>query len=422
VPVVFVHGVATRRSAAYERAALRRAALWEVFLAPALGVLPGGLGVVDAYWGDDAARFGWNHVSLPGAGEERFGTAGPDGTPDIADRLPVLPASGGETAAAPVTALARESLAAAIDLLWEAAGQSDPGAQAPELARLAAAAAAYAEREPQPAWLTQVTDDRDFLAALLAHLGDGHAPAAHEAFGPSHRRAAVGRLREGLARIASAVPRAATTAALSVARSRTHRSVSVFLGDVLAYLRQREQLGADGAIARAVARAVEEGARSRTGADPRLVVVAHSMGGNIVYDLLSHLRPDLACDALVTVGSQVGLFAELDLFPAVAHPRDPAVERVPALAGVGRWINVFDPDDVLAFVTAGIFAGAEDYRYSTGRGLLGAHSGYLLTPSFHHLLAGRLGAGPPRGAATDRSGEPRGTGTLPPTAQVEHEA
>ncbi|WP_327286849.1 hypothetical protein [Streptomyces sp. NBC_01198] len=398
MPVVFVHGVATRRSAAYERAALRRAALWEAFLAPAWGVPPGGLGIVDAYWGDAAARFGWNHASLPGAGEERFGTADPDTMQDL---LGFLPARGGEVGAAPLTALARESLAAAVDLLWEAAGQSDSGAQAPELARLAAEAADYAERQPQPAWLAQVRDDRDFLAALLAHLVEGrdtapeHAgPAAVEAFGPSRRRAAVGRLREGLARIASAVPRAATTATLSVARSRTHRSVSVFLGDVLAYLRQREQHGADGAIARAVAGAVEEGARSRTEADPRLVVVAHSMGGNIVYDLLSHLRPDLECDALVTVGSQVGLFAELDLFPAVAPPLDPAVERVPALAGVGRWINVFDPDDVLAFVTAGIFAGAEDYRYSTGRGLLGAHSGYLLTPSFHHLLAGRLGNGP----------------------------
>lgn len=64
---------------------------------------------------------------------------------------------------------------------------------------------------------------------------------------------------------------------------------------------------------------------------------------------------------------------------------------MPELPNLARWINVYDPNDVLAFVVGEIFAGAEDYRYSTGRGLLHSHSSYFVRPSFHRTLAHRLG-------------------------------
>ncbi|MFF4258634.1 hypothetical protein ACFY1L_46370 [Streptomyces sp. NPDC001663] len=143
-------------------------------------------------------------------------------------------------------------------------------------------------------------------------------------------------------------------------------------------------------IAERVADALEEGARLRTSTDPWLVVVAHSMGGNIVYDLLSHLRPELECDMLVTVGSQVGLIAELGLFPAVLPPEDPVRDRAPVPEGVSRWINVFDPNDALSFVIGPVFARGEDFQYSTGRGMWGAHSAYFGLPSFYRRLAERL--------------------------------
>ncbi|MFF7250103.1 hypothetical protein ACFZBU_40180 [Embleya sp. NPDC008237] len=377
------------------------------FLAPALGVSAAALTVVDAYWGDVASTFAWEHASLPDGGEERFGVVTPEDWPALGFALAAHP----ETAAnAPVSAIARTSLADAIDLLWAVSAERAQAAEAGELAELAAAAVSYADHLPDPMWLTEVADDRVFLDRLLSRSRERThgADATTETFGGNRRRAAVGRLQEGLARIAAAAPRAATTGLVSVGRSRTHRAVSRFLGDVLSYLRQREQHGRDGAIARVVAEAIEEGDRARTVADPRLVIVAHSMGGNIVYDLLSCLRSELACDTLVTVGSQVGVFAELDLFPAVIAPGDPSVDRVPALPNVGRWINVFDPDDVMAFVVGDIFDNAEDYRYSTGAGLLGAHSAYFLRPSFHRLLAARVAGAPTTGQAgpSDAGDEP----------------
>ncbi|MFE3202594.1 hypothetical protein [Embleya sp. NPDC059237] len=405
MPVVFVHGVATRRSPAYERSSAQRSALLRSFLAPALRVPTDALTVLDAYWGDAASTFAWGHASLPGGGEERFGTAAPEESPVLASACAAHP----ETAAhAPLTAVARTCLADAIDLLWTASSERALAAEAVELAELAVAAASYADRHADPSWLAAVTDDRVFLDRLLARLParTPEADPATEIFGGSGRRAAVGRLREGLARIAAAAPRAATTGLVSVGRSRTHRAVSRFLGDVLSYLRQREQHGADGAIARVIAETIEAADRARTDTDPRLVIVAHSMGGNIVYDLLSCLRPDLACDSLVTVGSQVGVFAELDLFRNVVAPADPRVDRVPALPNLGRWVNVFDPDDVMAFVVGGIFDNVEDYRYSTGAGLLGAHSAYFLRPSFHRLLAARV-APPPESDGGGQTGPTR---------------
>jgi pimeloyl-ACP methyl ester carboxylesterase len=181
---------------------------------------------------------------------------------------------------------------------------------------------------------------------------------------------------------------------LHAARPAAHRAGATFLGDVLTYLRQREADGAHGQIAALVAADLERAETARTPNDPQLLVIAHSMGGNIVYDLLSHLRTDLRCDVLVTVGSQPGLFAELGLFPAVDPPVDPTTDRVPALHNVGRWINVFDPADALAFAAEGIFDGVEDFRYRTGKGLVKAHSSYFGRPSFYVRLAARLGGTP----------------------------
>jgi hypothetical protein len=366
--------------------------MWQAFLAPAVNVVPGSLTVLDPYWGGVAAEFAWNHASLPGSDEERFG--GSDGEELVAELISsaIEGRDGQVSDQAPLTDLARHrGLIDAVDLLWAAAMDRSAAAEAGELAGLAVAALAYAERHPRPGWLGAVGDDREFLARLLDEAVPA-VPAGSETFGggAGGRRAAVGRLREGLGRVASAVPRGATTGVLKLTRSRTHRSVSVFLGDVLCYLRQREANGAQAPIASTVAAAIEEASRARTADDSSLVVVAHSMGGNIVYDLLSHLRTDLTVDILVTVGSQVGVFAELGLLPAVSPPADPAVDRVPPLPNVGRWLNVFDGNDVLAFTAGRIFHAAEDFRYSTGRGLLHAHSAYFLRPSFHRTLAACL--------------------------------
>ncbi|MGW9213002.1 hypothetical protein ACWGR4_39315 [Embleya sp. NPDC055664] len=163
MPVVFVHGVATRRSPAYERSSAQRSALLRSFLAPALRVPTDALTVLDAYWGDAASTFAWGHASLPDGGEERFGTAAPEESPVLASACAAHP----ETAAhAPLTAVARTCLADAIDLLWTASSERALAAEAVELAELAVAAASYADRHADPSWLAAVT------AARVRRLGE----------------------------------------------------------------------------------------------------------------------------------------------------------------------------------------------------------------------------------------------------------
>ena len=76
----------------------------------------------------------------------------------------------------------------------------------------------------------------------------------------------------------------------------------LFLGDVFTYLDQRGDCSHPGPIVSDVIQTLESAAK----AGSPLVVVAHSMGGEIVYDVLSYYRPDIRVHKLVTVGSQVG--------------------------------------------------------------------------------------------------------------------
>jgi hypothetical protein len=138
--------------------------------------------------------------------------------------------------------------------------------------------------------------------------------------------------------------------------------------------------------------ALGEASARITETDDKLIVVAHSMGGNIVYDVLTHFMPEtLKVDVLVTVGSQVGLFEELKLF-ANSDEDVPSPDRpkVPRQRSILRWLNVFDTNDVLGFAAERIFEGVDDFSYSTGKGITGAHVTYFLRPSFYERLSARL--------------------------------
>ncbi|MGW4568415.1 hypothetical protein ACWEN3_40720 [Streptomyces sp. NPDC004561] len=382
MPVVFVHGVATRAGRDCERAVAARTALTHACLAGPLLRGPGPLSVVDCYWGDLGAEFGWNQATLPSV-SSRTETFGPPA------ELELQPA-GEEYQRAPLLVTARQSsLSDALDLLSEAAEASLRGKEAAATAELAERAAAYALRNPHPGWLDHVTDDPQFIGALA----NGDTAPALEAFGTAAvSPLALARYRESGARLAGALPRAGSTALLSHARRPVHHGVALFLGDVLVYVQQQGRTGALGPVAQRVAAAIEEGDRLRDAGDPHLVVIAHSMGGSICFDLLTRPEPapSVAVDTFVTVGSQVGLLAELGLFPHVPRPPDAAPRPVRPPAGIGRRLNVYDINDSLSFLAAPVFDGAEDMRYSTGRGLLHAHSSYLSRPGFFLRLAGHL--------------------------------
>jgi hypothetical protein len=86
----------------------------------------------------------------------------------------------------------------------------------------------------------------------------------------------------------------------------------------------------------------------------------------------------------------VGLFAELNLLPSIDPDLNENTGKVPKPANIHHWWNVYDLSDMLAFATSKVFDGVPDFEFSTGQGLLAAHSSYFTIPSFHERLASRV--------------------------------
>jgi hypothetical protein len=105
-----------------------------------------------------------------------------------------------------------------------------------------------------------------------------------------------------------------------------------------------------------------------------VVLLAHSLGGVIAFDLLA---TDTAADLhrvklLVTVGSQVPLLYELRaLSSGIGY-----AERLPA-ALRGHWFNVFDQHDMLAYAGDLLFDGdCKDIPLDTGQPFPMSHGAY----------------------------------------------
>jgi hypothetical protein len=403
MPMVFVHGVGNRGGTAYRRRSTYQELLARLFLLPAVSDDPTGTPVLAPLWGDAAAHARWQHASVPGRDVESLGGAVPDLDQDVvAAALEAVRwgRSGPDTV---LIDLAGHQLEDAVDVLFAAlpSALGDIGSltraaheAVPVLAYLRARQGLYPQDPSQVRypWLAGLRNDQELVARLLqesegwAFRPDGtpfetRTPPQPEVLGSGGIRSGVGWLR----RQAVSAAQQPLSSRLIPALSDT---VTACLGDILVYLKERGTAAEPGPIVRTVSAALSAAAEHRHDDDP-LVVLAHSMGGNIMYDILTHFRPDLSVDVLVTVGSQVGYFEELKLFHA-SDERIPSAEKpkVTLPGTIGRWVNVVDLNDPLAFCAAPVFAGAEDYRIPTGA--LWAHSGYLNEPGFYERVARRL--------------------------------
>lgn len=417
MPLVYVHGVANRLGAAYDAGAATRDALFRRYLLAGHRRTDGRhVTILNPYWGEFGGHLHWAGASLPLADVEVLGG---DDAPfvELAAAAPALaPAADQDIRPeARILAAARASLPNAVDLLWGAsalAASTQPEAQADAdaaaLAALAAPVHAYAIAHPHPAWLADVHTDQDFLTRLEREVEAFQAAAPRPTTAPPPPGAAgpagtpppadewesLGiasawqALRRGAARLGSAVVGRVGREASDRIRPALVPPLTQFLGDVFVYLHEQDE--AASRIRGRVAGAIRDGAALAEPGDP-LIIVAHSMGGNIVYDLLSDDLADVPVALLVTAGTQVSFFEELKLFrrsdPTVPAPG--SGQKVPRPANVARWINVFDYADVLGFHLGGVIEDVEDHSYVTGS-LLTAHSQYFLQPSFHERLAARL--------------------------------
>ncbi|MBT3072473.1 MULTISPECIES: hypothetical protein [Streptomyces] len=415
MPLVYVHGVGNREENRRGSAARLRDELFRAHLLTAIGHEPAGpdggggpasLSAPDAlvspFWGSLAGKLHWNGRSNPLPRMQRL--AAEESTDVLLDLL-AEEADGPLSADRLIVDVARTSLPDAIDLLFTLTADT-ADREASELGMLAGQLVRYCEyatgaldgftSETAIPWWEEVRSDTEFLARLREESAPFAAPgapsAAWQSMGDGGQgqgwavlRRRADRLRHRADRLRRGAAGAVGGQAARGVRWLTRNAVPRFVGDVTTYLAQRGTPEQPGPIVREVVEGIERAVAGNRAGLP-LVVVAHSMGGNIVYDVLSHFRPDLTVDTLVTVGSQVGLFEELKLFGA-SRPEinGETGGRVPLPPGLGRWINVVDHSDLLAYRVGPIFDGAEDYAYPSGAAW--AHTAYLVQPCFHARLA-----------------------------------
>jgi hypothetical protein len=133
--------------------------------------------------------------------------------------------------------------------------------------------------------------------------------------------------------------------------------------------------------------------------DEPLVVLSHSMGGQIVYDLVTYFMPEipayknLRIDFWCASASQVGLFEELKLFRASNDQYGKQHNNqvpLPDRRYLGGWWNVWDHNDFISYSAKNIIADVDDQDYNSGMSVIQAHRGYVERPSFFRAFAEKL--------------------------------
>jgi hypothetical protein len=414
MPLVFVHGVNVRRDPAdpepYDREERDRTARLKTAFIGRPGVR--NVHVLNPYWGDLGVTFAAGLSTIPVEGQRQF--LGGEGD-EAAQVLAVLPEGAVEVwtrnppSAAPLAALAREcSLEDAIDTLL---AFSSTAAESSEAAAVMAAfgskAVAYAaaHRSQSLPWLRLTSDDDQFLRDLYDAVQDWeppggsgdasiHTPPEEESLGVGDAwrglRKALAGAQRGLHRVL--MDRGGDLLRPLVLRRR-HAATSLlgrFFGDIFVYFDLRGDHDHPGEIPRRITESLRRASELRTAEDPELYIVAHSMGGNIVYDVITHFAPEIQCDLLVTVGSQVALFEEMKRYRA-SRPGSAGTTVLPRPKNVRRWVNIYDLSDILAFSTSPVFdESIRNYQYD-GRTLpLLSHTAYFQRQTFFDRLQVRI--------------------------------
>lgn len=200
---------------------------------------------------------------------------------------------------------------------------------------------------------------------------------------------------------------------LSMLRGSVESFLDVFVGDFLSYFVHRGSSEHPGPIQKRALEALshlyalgqQRGDPSQAGGlqaggsqkgEP-LIVVSHSMGGQIVYDLLSYFLPQhpelsgVRVDFWVNAGSQIGLFEEMKVFAASsdAYSQESGV-KVSKPPNLGYWWDVWDYGDPLSYTVAEIFEGVDTEPFRAGTPLLYDHIAYVGNPAFYTCLAVKL--------------------------------
>lgn len=409
--VIFVHGVNNRQTdpdyearrlvtEGFLKRWLKGASINAKVLADVTPAFP--------YWGDLATTFAWNMQSLPAGGQQALG---PGVAPDI--RAVVagvhdLLAKPGEAAQEPLVALARASFPRAVDALTEVVLQTAAAAQAADAAGFAVGAQTYAMAfeppAPPPPWLAAVATDAQFCSQLLLVLKGQVPQAGPQALGGVFDKvgnavaAGAAKLKQATQSVAAKILDTtgdfASTKVLAWSRAPLNATLGRFFGDIFFYLNGRKDAADPGAIPSRLLSEWDQAIAASPKTEP-LVIIGHSLGGVITYDLLTHFRSGLIVDLFVSVGSQVSHFEEMKLFRVSKEGYPGALgKKVPKPGNIKHWINVYDEVDIFSYACDRVFDGVHDYPYDTKTYVIKAHGAYFEQARFYERLRARIDALP----------------------------
>lgn len=415
--LIYIHGVKVRSSSHGEglEKPFRR------WLEAKSSAPDGRFTYLPVYWGDKAATFGWNLKSRP---ESALLRAGVEDEHEMRADLSaiglmrqspsdLLRPSDNDYIEGPVLTPGAQSAPQSITLglpnvpkddradlvadLYLAIQRKGPGVdqfvEDPRLSSLADMSAAIAD--DWNAILSDAATEEDAVNEMIKRIEDALPPPPPDLpikMGWDDTKASIGEFFKR----AVAMPGDALSLVAGELRPAANRFVSYFIGDVLTYIDRRGEGNAPGEIPNLVLDALKTAHRKRKETGEPIVVLTHSMGGQLLYDAVNHFAnhdpelSDLVVDHWITCGAQVSLFAEMGLLRD--QPSPGASSKLPKPARVAKWTNYYDVNDVVGFIMAPVFDDVRDVSYDTGYGLAFAHTGFLARASFFKRIARDLSA------------------------------
>jgi hypothetical protein len=437
MPLAFVHGVNTRNDDPdYYRSVAARKAMFERYVVPAVVKqgFPDFTVAEDVYWGDLGVNFGWSLRSVPatnilqslGPAEDKqnldlldlaLATTHPEGVQSLGANQPFVAAAkkdpGGlvrSVFAGEANSFAPRDTKGATKRIDETEAKKAAN-QGEHLGLMLIAVEMLARDAEQHPEIIEGTTDGMVLDKIADGVTARYRVLAAERMAQSSTDDVqhlgnlgnpFGWIKDHLSKV---IESSKTTAKLAVAETQRAGTLMVlkqareglsrrglrFLGDVFVYL-HHGRAGAHPVSGRVRDTLLTlKGRKNSNGESEPFILVTHSFGSEIVYDLLiSGALTDLPIDLWVTAGAQTSLFAEMLLFDGLPTlPANTADFVLGRPAGVKKWINFYDAADVLSYLHEPVFGktAVADIQARAQANMTNAHGHYFIDPGFYERIA-----------------------------------
>jgi hypothetical protein len=448
MPLVFIHGVNTRNTDEdYTRAVAARRTMFEQLVVPTLATrgFPQFSVAEDIYWGDLGVSFGWRLRSIPET--KVLQSLGPAAVAeqnlDIMQLVSeVQPSSSGVQKlgpASPLAAAAQKNPAMLVRAIFAPeADQFAPSGlplptssltksevekvvgQGEHLGLIFIAVDSLAQDLEKHPELVQGTTDNEVMDKISKEVNLRYQKLAQSrldalaaptqtqtqtqklgsfsnaiGWARDHLKGTIDAAKKAASGAVAQTQRGASLVALKELRDSISRRGLRFLGDVFVYLHHGRT------AAPAIYDRVKDGILALSGkkndkSEPEpLIVVTHSFGSEILYDLLTSRELDnVTIDLWVTAGAQTSLFAEMLLFAGMQQPLPQDTDKyvLGRPSNVKKWINFYDAADVLSYLHEPVF-GAEavkDISVRAQANLTNAHGHYFADSAFYQRIAAEV--------------------------------